>query len=132
VIFGGARAWRRCPSAPERLLAQRWTGWGADEGLIRRIGVTGHGAQIAATHPRSVDRFDFDSTLVPHNYITMQNSYYTANFMRATAPAASRAWRSRRPSRSPGADSVATSGCSSELARTSHALRHFGLFTLGG
>src|SRR5579864_7784763 len=32
-----------------------------DEGLIRSIGVTGHGAQIAATHRRSLDRFDFDS-----------------------------------------------------------------------
>jgi hypothetical protein len=34
----------------------------------------------------------------------------------------------------PGAflDSVATSGCSAELARTSHPLRYFGLFALGG
>ena len=51
-----------------------------DEGLIRWIGVTGHGAQIAATHRRSLDRFDFDSVLLPYNYVTMQNSYYAANF----------------------------------------------------
>jgi aryl-alcohol dehydrogenase-like predicted oxidoreductase len=51
-----------------------------DEGLIRWIGVTGHGAQIAATHRRSLDRFDFDSVLLPYNYVTMQNAYYAANF----------------------------------------------------
>jgi aryl-alcohol dehydrogenase-like predicted oxidoreductase len=51
-----------------------------DEGLIRWIGVTGHGSQIAATHRRSLDRFDFDSVLLPYNYITMQNAYYATNF----------------------------------------------------
>ncbi len=43
-----------------------------EEGLIKWIGVTGHGAQIAATHRRSLERFDFDSVLLPYNYITMQ------------------------------------------------------------
>src|SRR3982075_1489313 len=51
-----------------------------EEGLIRFIGVTGHGSQIAATHRRSLERFDFDSVLLPYNYITMQNSYYAENF----------------------------------------------------
>jgi aryl-alcohol dehydrogenase-like predicted oxidoreductase len=51
-----------------------------DEGLIRYIGVTGHGTQIAATHRRSLERFDFDSVLLPYNFITMQNSYYAENF----------------------------------------------------
>ena len=50
------------------------------EGLIRYIGVTGHGTQIAATHRRSLERFDFDSVLLPYNFITMQNSYYAENF----------------------------------------------------
>jgi len=50
------------------------------EGLIRAIGVTGHGLQIAATHRRSLTRFDFDSVLLPYNYITMQNPYYAENF----------------------------------------------------
>ncbi len=50
------------------------------EGLIRGIGVTGHGAQIAATHRRSLERFDFDSVLLPYNYVTMQNAYYAENF----------------------------------------------------
>lgn len=51
-----------------------------EEGLIRWIGVTGHGAQIAATHRRSLERFDFDSVLLPYNYITMQSTYYRENF----------------------------------------------------
>jgi aryl-alcohol dehydrogenase-like predicted oxidoreductase len=49
-------------------------------GLIRAVGVTGHGLQIAATHRRSLERFDFDSVLLPYNYITMQNPYYAENF----------------------------------------------------
>ena len=50
------------------------------QGLIRAIGVTGHGLQIAATHRRSLARFDFDSVLLPYNFITMQNPYYAENF----------------------------------------------------
>ncbi len=37
------------------------------QGLIGAIGVTGHGLQIAATHRRSLQRFDFDSVLLPYN-----------------------------------------------------------------
>lgn len=51
-----------------------------EQGLIGGIGVTGHGSQIAATHRRSLDRFDFDSVLLPLNYITMQSLYYAENF----------------------------------------------------
>ncbi len=51
-----------------------------EQGLIRFIGVTGHGVQIAASHRRSLERFDFDSVLLPFNYVTMQNAYYAANF----------------------------------------------------
>ncbi len=54
--------------------------WARTEGLINWIGVTGHGSQIAATHRRSLDRFDFDSVLLPYNFITMQNAYYRDNF----------------------------------------------------
>jgi len=48
--------------------------------LIRAVGVTGHGLQIAATHRRSLERFDFDSVLLPYNYVTMQSPYYAENF----------------------------------------------------
>ena len=51
-----------------------------EQGLIRYIGVTGHGSQIAATHRRSLERFDFDSVLLPYNFVTMQNAYYAENF----------------------------------------------------
>jgi aryl-alcohol dehydrogenase-like predicted oxidoreductase len=51
-----------------------------EQGLARAIGVTGHGTQIAATHRRSLSRFDFDSVLLPYNYLTYANSYYAANF----------------------------------------------------
>lgn len=50
------------------------------QGLVRFIGVTGHGSQIAATHRRSLERFDFDSILLPYNFVTMQLPYYAENF----------------------------------------------------
>ncbi len=50
------------------------------QGLLRAIGVTGHGLQIAAMHRRSLERFDFDAVLLPYNYLTMQNPYYAENF----------------------------------------------------
>lgn len=50
------------------------------QGLIRAIGITGHGLQIAGTHRRSLTRFDFDAVLLPYNYVTMQNPYYAENF----------------------------------------------------
>lgn len=56
-----------------------------EQGLVRFIGVTGHGAQIAATHARSLERFDFDSVLLPYSYIVMQNPYYSAAFERVAA-----------------------------------------------
>jgi aryl-alcohol dehydrogenase-like predicted oxidoreductase len=51
-----------------------------DQGLVKAIGVTGHGAQIAATHRRSLERFDFDSVLLPYNYLTYESAYYAENF----------------------------------------------------
>lgn len=51
-----------------------------DQGLVRFIGVTGHGLGIAATHRRSLERFDFDSVLLPYSYILMDNPQYAADF----------------------------------------------------
>lgn len=56
-----------------------------DEGLVRFIGVTGHGTQIAATHLRSLERFDFDSVLLPYNYVMMQDGHYAGMFERVAA-----------------------------------------------
>lgn len=51
-----------------------------DEGLVRFIGVTGHGTEVAARHSQSLARFDFDSVLLPYNYPMMQNPQYAADF----------------------------------------------------
>ncbi|MGH9134841.1 MAG: aldo/keto reductase [Ilumatobacteraceae bacterium] len=47
-----------------------------DEGLVRFIGVTGHGLRIAGMHLRSLERFDFDSVLLPYNFTLRQNPDY--------------------------------------------------------
>ncbi len=47
--------------------------------------MTGHGVQIAANHRRSLARFDFDSVLLPYNFVTMQLPYYAENFETLTA-----------------------------------------------
>ena len=49
------------------------------EGLVRFIGVTGHGLNIPAFHRRSLAHFDFDSILLPYNYVMQQNSKYSAD-----------------------------------------------------
>src|SRR3982074_2956507 len=56
-----------------------------EQGLVRFIGVTGHGSQIAATHLRSLERFDFDSVLLPYSYIMMKDPLYAAAFERVLA-----------------------------------------------
>lgn len=50
-----------------------------DEGLARFIGVTGHGLRIAGMHLRSLERFDFDSVLLPYNYTVMSDDRYRAD-----------------------------------------------------
>src|SRR5439155_13329792 len=51
-----------------------------DQGLTRFIGVTGHGVTVAAMHLRSLERFPFDSVLLPYNYPMMQNAAYARDF----------------------------------------------------
>ena len=53
-----------------------------DEGLVRHIGVTGHGTRIAEMHLKSLDRFDFASVLLPYNYTMMQEDRYREEFDR--------------------------------------------------
>jgi aryl-alcohol dehydrogenase-like predicted oxidoreductase len=50
-----------------------------DEGLVRHIGVTGHGTRIARMHLRSLERFDFASVLLPFSYIALQDDAYRAD-----------------------------------------------------
>lgn len=56
--------------AVKALLAAR------EEGLVRFIGVTGHGLRIPAMHLRSLERFDFDSVLFPYSYVLMRDEGY--------------------------------------------------------
>jgi aryl-alcohol dehydrogenase-like predicted oxidoreductase len=50
-----------------------------EEGLVHHLGVTGHGLRIAAMHRRSLERFDFDSVLLPYNYLLLQDASYQAD-----------------------------------------------------
>jgi aryl-alcohol dehydrogenase-like predicted oxidoreductase len=51
-----------------------------DEGLVRFIGVTGHGATVAAQHLRSLKEYPFDSVLLPYNFPMSRNASYVADF----------------------------------------------------
>ncbi|MCG3225908.1 MAG: aldo/keto reductase [Candidatus Heimdallarchaeota archaeon] len=55
-----------------------------DKGLVKYLGVTGHGSKVPAMHLRSLERFDFDTVLLPYNYVTMQNPRYAVNFNELT------------------------------------------------
>ncbi len=46
-----------------------------DAGLVRFIGVTGHGITVARQHRRSLERFPFDSVLLPYNFTQMRGPY---------------------------------------------------------
>ena len=50
-----------------------------DEGLVRHIGVTGHGTRIAGMHRRSLERFPFASVLLPYSYVAVRDGAYRAD-----------------------------------------------------
>lgn len=60
------------------------------EGLVRFIGVTGHGTRVAEMHLRSLKRFEFDSVLLPYNYMLMQSPEYASDVERLMELCASR------------------------------------------
>jgi aryl-alcohol dehydrogenase-like predicted oxidoreductase len=51
-----------------------------DEGLVRFIGITGHGVTVARQHLKSLQAFDFDSVLLPYNYPMTRNAAYIADW----------------------------------------------------
>jgi aryl-alcohol dehydrogenase-like predicted oxidoreductase len=61
-----------------------------EAGLIRFIGVTGHGWTIAAMHRRALERFDFDSVLLPWNWHCAHHETYAADFEATVALCAQR------------------------------------------
>ena len=56
-----------------------------DEGLVRFIGVTGHGLTTPVMHLKALERFDFDSVLLPFSYLMAQNKQYLSDFMKLFA-----------------------------------------------
>jgi aryl-alcohol dehydrogenase-like predicted oxidoreductase len=61
-----------------------------DEGLVRFIGVTGHGLTVASMHLRSLERFPFDSVLLPYSYVQMRDDRYAADVEALAAVCAGR------------------------------------------
>jgi predicted aldo/keto reductase-like oxidoreductase len=51
-----------------------------EQGLVRYIGVTGHGWTVAHMHQRSLERFDFDAVLMPWNWFAAHHETYAADF----------------------------------------------------
>ena len=51
-----------------------------EQGLVRFVGVTGHGTRVAEMHLRSLERFAFDSVLLPYNHAMMRSPEYAADF----------------------------------------------------
>ena len=49
-----------------------------DEGIVRFIGVTGHGLEVAERHLQSLAEFPFDSVLFPYNYAQLKDERYAA------------------------------------------------------
>jgi aryl-alcohol dehydrogenase-like predicted oxidoreductase len=56
-----------------------------DDGLVHFIGVTGHGATVAAQHLRSLQEYPFDSVLLPYNFPMSRNERYVADFEQLVA-----------------------------------------------
>jgi aryl-alcohol dehydrogenase-like predicted oxidoreductase len=50
------------------------------DGLVRFIGVTGHGVTVARQHLRSLQEYPFDSVLLPYNFPMSRNARYMADF----------------------------------------------------
>ena len=61
-----------------------------EDGLVKHIGVTGHGVTVAEMHRRSLAEYDFDSVLLPYNYPMMLNPQYAADFERLASICAER------------------------------------------
>jgi aryl-alcohol dehydrogenase-like predicted oxidoreductase len=51
------------------------------QGLVRFIGVTGHGVTVPAMHLKALERFEFDSVLLPYSYLMAHNEQYQSDFL---------------------------------------------------
>ena len=51
-----------------------------ERGLARHLGVTGHELRVTNFHQRSLERYGFESVLLPYNPVLMKNPHYAENF----------------------------------------------------
>jgi aryl-alcohol dehydrogenase-like predicted oxidoreductase len=51
-----------------------------DEGLVRAVGITGHGHEAPATHLEALRRYPFDTVMTPWNYILSTDEAYLRDF----------------------------------------------------
>ena len=51
-----------------------------EEGLVKYIGVTGHGTKIAGMHLKSLERFDFAAVLLPYSLMSLKDEQYKREF----------------------------------------------------
>jgi aryl-alcohol dehydrogenase-like predicted oxidoreductase len=56
-----------------------------EAGLVRFLGITGHGWNVASMHRRALERFAFDSVLLPWNWHCAQHATYAADFEKTLA-----------------------------------------------
>jgi len=53
-----------------------------EKGLTKNIGITGHGLDTPRFHMQTLERFAFDSVLLPSNYLLMQDPNYAGEFQK--------------------------------------------------
>jgi len=61
-----------------------------DQGLVKHIGITGHGYHAPVVHAAALERFDFDTVMTPLNFIQWADPQFRANEQRLLALAAER------------------------------------------
>ena len=56
-----------------------------EKGLTKFIGITGHGLHTPKFHLQTLERYPFDTVLLPCNYLLMQDPTYAADFEKLLA-----------------------------------------------
>jgi aryl-alcohol dehydrogenase-like predicted oxidoreductase len=51
-----------------------------DEGLVRAVGITGHGHEAPATHLEALRRYPFETVMTPWNYVLSTDEGYRRDF----------------------------------------------------
>lgn len=56
-----------------------------EKGLVKFLGVTGHGITAPWMHLKSLEKYPFNSVLLPYNYTMLQNAEYKKGFEKLAA-----------------------------------------------